>query len=387
MQEAWMSRIVSCSRVLGTGLLLAMLAPAGTAGAKSTETVLYRFKGGSDGGTPAASLILDKKGNLYGTTSDPGTVFRIAPDGRETVLHYFQGGHDGETPQAPLIADTNGSLYGTTAGGGKNGYGTVFKLAADGTETVLYAFKGGSDGIRPAAGLVEDGKGTLYGTTAAGGGSDLNCGIVFKLDSGGAESIIYAFQGDQDGCNPTGTLLRDAKGKLYGTTLEGGITNGMIFRLSPRGTKTVLYQFKGSNDGRWPEGAAMDSSGNLYVTTQLDGAGGYGTVVKLYTSGTFIVLHGFASGGDGAYPNAAPIVDSSGNVYGTTLMGGRAICSCGTVFKIKRDGKETVLHAFHGGRDGSSPVAALIEDANGILYGTTSAGGGDNAGTVFKITQ
>jgi len=382
-----MSRTDSYNQILGASLLLAMLASGGTACAKSTETVLHRFKGGNDGGTPTAGLILDKKGNLYGTTSGPGTVFRIAPDGKETVLHVFQGGHDGGSPQAGLLADAKGNLYGTTAGGGKDGHGTVFKLAPDGTETVLYAFKGGNDGTSPAAGVVEGNRGTLYGTTPYGGGSDLNCGTVFGLSADGTESILYAFQGDQDGCHPTGTLLRDAKGKLYGTTQEGGITNGMIFRLSPKGTKTVLYQFKGGNDGRYPQGLAMDGSGNLYATTFYGGANGYGGVVKLYSSGTFIILHSFANGVDGANPYAAPIVDSSGNVYGTTWMGGKATCSCGTVFKIKPNGSEAVLHAFHNGRDGASPVAALIVDANGTLYGTTSAGGGHNSGTVFKITQ
>lgn len=377
--------------ITGACLTLALLVSAGSACAKSSETVLHRFKGGNDGSKPLAVLLLDQSGNLYGTTSaggayGAGTVFRISPAGKETILYSFQGGRDGNYPEAPLIADTKGNLYGATGGGGANGYGTVFKLAADGTETVLYAFKGGSDGISPNTGLVGNARRSLYGTTFAGGGSDLNCGTVFRLDSDGTESIIYAFQGDQDGCYPAGTLLRDAKDRLYGTTQQGGLTNGMIFRLSPRGTKTVLYQFKGSTDGSWPQGAAMDASGNLYVTTLLDGAGGYGAVVKLYTTGTFIVLHDFASGSDGANPYAAPMVDSSGTVYGTTYKGGRAVCSCGTVYKIKPNGTETVLHAFHGGRDGSTPMAALIEDANGNLYGTTSAGGGYNAGIVFKIT-
>ena len=337
-----------------------------------------------------AGLIADANGALYGTTSGggngDGTVFRIAPDGTETVLYAFSGGKDGKSPNAGLVFDAKANLYGTTSGGGENAYGTVFKLSPDGTETVLYAFKGGRDGIYPSTGVTAARKGYRYGTTPYGGGTSCNCGTVFELAPDGTESVLYAFQGDQDGSDPNSTLLMDSRGRLYGTTLEGGITNGMIFKLSPAGVKTVLYLFKGGNDGSWPQGLAMDGKGNLYATTHYGGAVGQGTVVKLYTSGTVIVLHSFAGGDDGAEPYAAPIVDSAGNIYGTTWQGGRAVCYCGTVFKITPHGKERVLHAFRGGRDGSSPVAPLLIDASGNLYGTTSAGGGYNEGTVFKIT-
>jgi uncharacterized repeat protein (TIGR03803 family) len=299
------------------------------------------------------------------------------------VLYAFQGGKDGETPDAGLIADVKGNLYGTTADGGADGVGTVFELAPDGTETVLYAFRGGNDGSFPWAGLTPPNKGMRYGTTYSGG-SDCNCGTVFALTADNRESVLHAFQGDQDGAYPTGALVLDAKGKIYGTT--GGNTNGMIFRFSPAGTKTVLYQFKGGSDGRDPQGLAMDTKGNLYVTTLFDGADGGGTLVKLYTSGTFIVLHSFGSGTDGTEPYAAPVLDSTGNIYGTTWEGGGAVCSCGTAFKITPKGKESLLYSFRGGRDGASPMAPLMVDASGNIYGTTTGGGGYDAGTVFEIT-
>jgi uncharacterized repeat protein (TIGR03803 family) len=238
---------------------------------------------------------MDKKGNLLGTTpyggaSAGGTVFKVVPKGRETVLYSFAIGSDGNAPLAGLIKDKAGNLYGTTYEGGDtscyNGYGcgTVFKLTPDGTETVLYAFQGGSDGAVPQASLIMDEAGNLYGTTVRGGNiSDCDrygCGTVFKLAPDGTETALHAFAGGpNDGANPVGDLIADKKGNLYGTTAEGGRAGGdgagIAFKLVPDGTETVLYSFCAQTDctdgGNPLAGLIKDKAGNLYGTGQLGG--------------------------------------------------------------------------------------------------------------------
>jgi uncharacterized repeat protein (TIGR03803 family) len=219
-----------------------------------TKISLYAFQGGSDGWMPLGVLIADQSGNLYGTTSEGGnggascpdgsygcgTVFKIAPDGTETQLYAFRGGsQDGSAPYAGLVADAAGNFYGTTGGGGscsfdQNGCGTVFKLAPDGTETLLHKFSGGSDGTGPEAGLIIDKKGDLYGTTSWGGSAhcgNTGCGTVFEITAKGEEKVLYAFQSSRGRYPPWGSLLLGAHGDLYGTTNEGGDdNNGVVFR-------------------------------------------------------------------------------------------------------------------------------------------------------------
>ncbi len=390
--------------ILGCGLALGMLVPLNSAHA---EKVLYVFRHALDGHQPMSGLITDSAGNLYGTTQlggkNYGTVFRLAPDGSETVLYSFAGGSDGAGPLAGLIADSAGNLYGTTAKGGGagcggHGCGTVFKLTPDGTETVLYSFAGGNDGISPVAGLITDSAGNLYGTTQLGGKNHF--GTVFKLAPDGTETVLYrfCFQGDPctDGGSPYAGLIKDKAGNLYGTTAEGGTySGGTVFRLAPDGSETVLYSFARGSDGAYPKaGLIADSAGNLYGTTASGGGtgcGGYGcgTVFKLAPEGTETVLYAF-TGNDGAYPEAGVITDSAGNFYGTTQQGGTN--DNGTVFKLAPDGTETVLYSFAGGSDGSLPFAGLIADKKGHLYGTTSEGGstrcyGFGCGTVFKLNK
>jgi len=216
-------------------------------------TVLHSFSGGADGGTSIAGLIADSAGNLYGTTEyggDPdcrsggcGVVFKITPDHKETVLHAFNGSlkGDGAQPLSELVIDDAGNLYGTTSYGGQRlcGCGTVFKIAPDGKETILYAFQK-SDGSHPAAGLVRDAEGNLYGTTAGGGDLDKcqgGCGVVFKLAPDGTEMTLHVFNG-RDGQSPSSTLLLGQSGSFYGSALFGGLDQcnmgcGTIFRLTP----------------------------------------------------------------------------------------------------------------------------------------------------------
>lgn len=236
---------------------------------------------------PYAGLVADKKGNLYGTTyaggaAGVGTVFKLARNGTETVLFSF-GGTDGQYPYAGLIADKAGNLYGTTSSGGEYYSGVVFKVAANGSETVLHTFNG-TDGQFPYAELIADKAGNLYGTTTSGGNHGY--GNVFKVTPGGTETSLYSFcsnNGCTDGDTPYGALIADEKGNLYGTTVEGGSDNfGTVFELTPSGTETVLYSFTGGNDGANPEaGLIADKSGNLYGATYLGGTDDYGTIFTL----------------------------------------------------------------------------------------------------------
>jgi uncharacterized repeat protein (TIGR03803 family) len=341
-----------------------------------TYTVLHRFKGyPTDGDRPAQGrLIGDSTGKLYGATqnggaSDAGVVFKLDKTG-ETVLYSFTGGKDGAYPKL-AGRDPAGNLYGATPFGGASDYGVVFKLDTTGTETVLYSFTGGKDGASPYAGVIRDSTGDLYGTTAFGGSS--GAGVVFELDTTGTETVLYSFTGLGDGGTPIGGLDRDSAGNLYSTTVSGGASgDGVVFKLDTTGAETVLHSFTGADGANPDAGVIRDAAGNLYGTTVSGGASGYGTVFKLDTGGTETVLYSFKGGADGSGPEAGLIRDPAGNLYGTTYGGGTC---CGVIFKVDTAGTETVLYSFSGGADGAYPAAGLIKDAAGNLYGTTYSGG------------
>jgi uncharacterized repeat protein (TIGR03803 family) len=379
-----------------------------TAHARTLKT-LYNFTGGADGYNPLASLVRDAKGNLYGTTyaggaHGYGVVFEVTPNGTEKVLYNFAGGTDGAWPEAGLIR-AGTILYGTTAGGGGSGCGgigcgTVFKVSTAGKEKVLYSFTGGTDGAYPYSGLVRDSKtGNLYGTVQAGGAD--NDGGVFFITPSGTETILYSF--NQADPEPNGVLVRDAAtGDLYGTTSFGGAYNhGMVFQVTPTGVETVLYNFTGGADGSSPSGNLIrDGKGILYGLTTYGGGGscdsgfGCGTVFEVAPSGTEKVLHSFTGGADGSSPSGGLVRDAKGNLYGATTYGGSGTgCSsgigCGTVFEITPAGTETLLYTFAGTADGGIPRdnGGLALDAKtGNLYGTATSGGSNNAGVVFMLT-
>jgi len=374
--------------VLGLGLAIVQSAQA------QTLTVLYNFGGASDGGDPYASLIRDAAGNLYSTfgygggASFSGGVYKVAPDGTETVLYSFTGGADGAFPISALVRDSAGNLYGTTTQGGSVGAGVVFKVDPSGTETVLHNFAGGTDGVDPVGGLLLDKAGNLYGTTSQGGSS--NDGIVFKIDPQGKETILHTFTGSTtDGKYPTyGSLLRDAQGALYGVTEEGGSAGGgILYKLSKSGKLTILHSFTGgTTDGCNVLGSPFrDAAGNLYGTTSSCGTNALGTVWKVSKNGTEKLLHSFAGGtSDGEYPLAGVVVDAKGNVYGTTETGGGS--NFGTVYKVSKSGQFTLLHSFNG-TDGKYVYAGLVQNAKGTLFGAAQNGGSIGYGTVWKITK
>jgi uncharacterized repeat protein (TIGR03803 family) len=377
------------------------------------ETILYEFQNGTDGSSPLGGLLMDAGGNLYGTTqfggsASAGTAFELVSNGSggytEKVIYTFQGAADGGGPLSALIMGQSGALYGTASQGGSAGYGTVFELSPNGsgnfTESVLYSFKGGTDGISPGAALIRDANGNLYSTT--GGGGAQNSGTVFELapngEGGFSESVLYSFQGRPDGAGPTGALLRDLNGNLYGTTTGGGSASaGTVFELKPVGNgnyaESLLYAFTGGADGALPYGSLIvDEGGNLYGTAYNSGDHHNGVVFKLTPIGnggyTESVLYDFPYFFDGDGPIGSLIMDAAGNLYGTTDSGG--IGESGTVFKLAPNGNggfsEAVLYGFQGaGTDGFYPNTNLIMDSSGNLFGTAQGGGNVGAGIVFEV--
>jgi len=411
------------------------------------ETVLYTFTGGADGANSGAGVIRDSVGNLYGTTSagggasSAGVVFKVDTSGHETALYTFTGGADGANPSSSLIRDPAGSLYGTTEFGGTPGLGVVFKVDTSGNETVLHTFTRGAHGNQPyLAGVIRDSVGNLYGTTAFGGAGGQ--GEVYKLDKSGNATVLYSFPGAMDGQypyndgvilesegqlygatfyggkagagvvyqldendketvlssfaissadgfgQPTGGVIRDSNGNLYGTTFIGqanvGYGYGVVYKVDTAGHLTVLHNFTNGADGGDPYGGVIrDPKGNLYGTASGGTTSGAGTVFKIDTSGHLAVLYSFTGGADGGYPYGALIPDWKGNLYGTTNGGGAS--GAGVAFKIDTSGHETVLYSFTGGNDGGYPLAGLTFDPEGNLYGTTNGGGASGAGVVFKI--
>jgi uncharacterized repeat protein (TIGR03803 family) len=278
-----------------------------------------------------------------------------------TTLYRFTGGTDGGYPTAELIRDATGNLYSTTIdggaipcnGGGQFGCGTVFKLSPGNKETVLYAYTGDADGAYPYAGLVRDVDGILYACPISNG-----CGTVFQVDAAGKERVLYSFSGQADGATPYAGLVRDTAGQLYGSAVFGGDASGIY---------------------------------------------GHGVVFEVDATGKEAVLHTFGYPPDGSWPNGRLLLDSKGNIYGTTSAGGivnnDCYSGCGTVFKLSPDGKggwtETVLHKFAGRPDGANPRGALVPDVAGNLYGTTASGGrssahcggfGPGCGTIFRVS-
>jgi uncharacterized repeat protein (TIGR03803 family) len=348
-----------------------------------------------------------------------------APAQTFTVLHTFTGSPDDGACASNILRDGNGTLYSTTYFGGLYGFGTVFKLDKSGKETVLYSFTGGADGALPNDNLVRDEEGNLYGTTQDGGLActvaaqygENGCGVVFKLDTRGKETVLYSFSGGADGGMP-GSVAMDRKGNFYGITSYGGNMScsvaflpgygcGAVFKLDRSGNETVLHSFSGVPDGALPYPfLTMDESGNIYGASQLGGSSpnpevclgwGCGVVYKLDSGGILTALHTFTGGADGFVPNGPLLLDDEGNLYGTAEWGGNLTCNsplgCGVVFKLDRRGNETVLHTFTDGADGAIPNIGMSWDLEGNLLGTAAYGGdptcnsGFGCGVVFKLDR
>jgi uncharacterized repeat protein (TIGR03803 family) len=388
--------------------------------AAAAERVLYNFSG-DDGYVPGFGALLHRSGKLYGVTISggiygEGVVYQLTPSQAgwtETVLYAFQGGADGGFPVGTLVADRDGSLYGV-AGGGAFGFGIVYKLSpseSGWTKSVIYNFHGGQDGGLPSGGVIFDRTGNLYGVAGYGGVPDCpptadSCGVVYKLTpsgSGWKQEVIYSFTGRKgDGAAPFGRLIFDSAGNLYGVTDEGGPApfTGVVFQLKPAGsgwTERVIYDFHGDGDGYFPaDPLALDQAGNLYGTTGKGGSGASGTVFRLTPASDMwdeTILYNFQGGGDGLFPLAGVTLARDGNIYGTTREGGVEGCAqstntCGVVFMLAPNGvggwTESVVYAFDGVH-GAGPESTLIVDPRGNLYGTASGGANGFAGVVFEI--
>ncbi len=373
-----------------------------------TFTVLHRF-GGVDGNLPTAP-ILDRAGNLYGTTVEGGpgefggfgNIYKLSHTASGWVfntLYNFTAHADGAYPDngGPTIGP-DGTLYGTAGGEGAGGNGTLYNLRPPATFcrsifcdaiTVLHAFAGGNDGSGPNANLVFDAAGNIYGTTAGGG--EHGYGTVFQATrSGGSwtETVLHSFN-PPDGINPTAGVILDSAGNLYGTTVAGGAHNwGTVFELTHSGsgwTEQVLYTFTNTSDGRSPFGGlVMDSAGNLYGSAQHNGHNFGGTVFKLSRSGggwTFTLLYSLSGL---AGPADHLTLDSAGNLYGTTYQDG--VNQQGSVFELSPSGGGWVytdLHDFSGD-DGALPTSTVVLDPSGNIFGTTSQGVN---GVIFEITR
>jgi len=387
-------------------LAFTVLLLLGAWGQAQTFTTLYNFTGGSDGGVPFAGVIQDQAGNLYGATyyggdlscqppKGCGVVYEVSTAGTETVLHTFTGPpSDGAFPNAALVRDSNGNIYGTTWLGGSGcepyGCGTVFKIDTAETETVLYNFTGKSDGCNPSQGMILDGSGALFGTTLDCGSFN-NKGTIFKIDSAGKFTVLHGFTGS-DGANPAyGYLSMDKSGNLYGVTTSGGLFDyGELYKLSKGGQLTVLHSFRRDRDirdGYSPYGSAvLDEAGNIYGTTNDGGSHFAGTIWKVSKKGKETILSDFGWGARGCHPPASLTRGSNGNLYGITDRCGAS--HEGTLYELSAKGKLTLLHSFNG-PDGKYPIDEVLWTVNGTLFGITEEGGsgdcnGSGCGTVWK---
>jgi uncharacterized repeat protein (TIGR03803 family) len=414
---------------LGLAAVLAVFAIStlmtATLAAAQTEKVLHSFGKGADGFSPESGLVADANGNLYGTADSGGSiavgmVYELTPKAGQWVykaIYNFKfNGRDGYGPWAGLIIDKAGNLYGTTEAGGLHDDGTVFELSPTSsggwTETVLHSFNG-TQGQAVFGGLTMDAAGNLYGTATGGGISTGNCsgftykgcGVVYELKhvkgGGWAEEVLHYFDKDgTDGFTPYGTLAFDKTGNLYGTTSFGGAFNyGTVFKLTPSAsgwTESIVHSFNNNgSDGFYPSGGVIfDASGNLYGATGngVNTSTERGTVYELSPAGggtwTETILYSFQSNGvDGTSPGPLTF-DSAGNLFGATGIGGSN--TFGTVFKLSPGSggwSETILYNFGNPPDAEYPIGGVVFDSAGNLYGATNAGGANlGSGAVFEIT-
>ena len=416
--------------------LLAAPISVGGVTASAAETLVYSFTGnGAVTGSVDASSpgpLVFHNGIYYGTSASGGaygngTLFSITPGGVETVLYAFggisgiKGKQDCGVPSGGLTLGTDGNFYGTASSGGTYGVGCVFKYTAGGTESPIYSFSGplnGSGGVSgspdastPTSGLTLGKDGNFYGTTAYGGA--YQSGAVYKITPAGAETVVYSFNGHV-GTNPQGPragLILGRDGNFYGTSGSGGSAagqtgQGTVFSITPQGGLTVLYTFAGntpgSTDGAFPAAAVVEGTdGNFYGTTADGGVYNAGTIFKVTPAGKEVWTYSFnpqvppSTFSDGQQPFATLIQASDGNFYGTTILGGAY--GEGTVFRVTPTGVETTLYSFSGcatngggcgisgSTDSAKPQATLVQAGDGSLWGTASAGGTYQQGTVFSL--
>lgn len=313
-----------------------------------------------------------------------------APGTLPNALYAFTNGLDGSQPYAGLTLGSDGNFYGTCLNGGSNHFGTVFKITPGGALTTLCSFSF-IDGYQPTAALVQGSDGNLYGTTFEGGtsvefGAEYGYGTVFQISTNGAFNSLYSFTNGIDGASPYAGLAQGLGGVFYGVTAYGGSNNnGAVFQITSGGALTALYSFTNGVDGSQSRAAlTLAGDGSFYGTAYAGGSNGQGVVFHLNAAGALIPLRSFKGGNEGANPLGQLLLWTNGVLYGTTYAGGAS--NLGTVFKITTSGSFSNLYAFTGGMDGANPGAGLAAGIDGNFYGVTYGGGPNGAGGIFKIT-
>lgn len=364
--------------------------------------ILHDFsKSSSDGWYPDGMTLLEYDGKLYGTTElggasdsrgwkySTGTIFRINKDGTDfTLLHSFNHWDttNGSFPEGGSVIETRGVFYGMTpsGGAGTGKRGTIYKINPDGSGfSVIYSFDYTSEtGSRPKGDLTSYG-GVLYGMASDSGGP--TDGVIFRLNTDGSGyTVVHEFNDPTDGSEPYGTLRLGPDGKFYGMTYAGGENGcGTLFSFDPNENSFAVVRHFAESDGYNPDGSVtIGSDGTIYGLLDYD----YGSVYKINPNGTgFTVLHAFDDVPDGYCPYMATLtLADDGRLYGTTIWGGTN--DSGTIFSLNTDGTDyQILYNFGvAPESGEYPTGGLTYN-NGLLYGTTRAGGNEGGGIIFSF--
>ncbi|MGD1089827.1 MAG: choice-of-anchor tandem repeat GloVer-containing protein, partial [Verrucomicrobiota bacterium] len=371
-----------------------LLSPRVNGGVIFTPLVAFNY---TNGAGPQAGLVLGNDGNFYGTTvnggtNNPsyGTVFQMTTNGTLTNLLSFNN-TNGAYPVAGLALGQDGNFYGTTYYGGSSNVGTIFKMAADGTLTTSVSFAG-TNGANPQALLAQGSDGNFYGTTAGGGTNGPGYGTIFLMTTNGTLTNLLSFN-NTNGAYPVAGLALGRDGNFYGTTAGGGTNGGgygTIFKMTTDGALTSLVSFSGTNGafpGNNPYGGLVQGvDGNFYGTTYYGGSSNAGTLFKVTTNGAFASMYAFTGGDDGANPYSGMVQGRDGLLYGTTEAGGSNSINQGTIFQITTNDAFASLYSFTNGNDGAVIDGGLVSGVDGDFYGTTYQAGANHYGTVFRLS-